>query len=124
MDPIPDMFGFIDEEDRKSEKTTLDTPSSNEPSDSGCNQNVAIPEAGHLELQHADSEPNRRSPNPADLTWDNYDTSRAVIHDPNEHEYAVPSVEDPASDDHSVAGNNKRQDIDQAYLIDNEETII
>ena len=124
MDPIPDMFAFIDEEDRKSEKTTIDTPSSNDPSESGCNHHAGNSELRHPELQNFDNDPNRVSANLVNLTWDNYDTSRAVVHSPDEHEYAVPSTEDPAPADHSLANNNKRQDIDEAYLIENEETII
>jgi len=126
MEPIPDLFSFIDEEDRKSEKTTPDTQSVNDPSDYGSNHYGECAENGDpQELQSAGYTPDRRSPNQTDLTWDNYDTSNAAAHPSDEHEYAVPSIDDSESARNSPTARNKRQKvIDRAYLLDNEETII
>ena len=126
MEPIPDLFSFIDEEDRKSEKTTPDTQSVNDPSDSGSTHYDKYAEnEDPQELQSTGNMPDRRSPNQADLTWDNYDTSNAAAHPSDEHEYAVPSVDDSELARNSPTASNNRQKVtDRAFLLDNEETII
>ena len=114
------MFAFIDEEGQKSEKSTTDSQSNEDPADFKKlgNNTRQIPElqrTGHF---------SGRSPTPGDLAWDNYDTSRPIVHDFDEHGYAEPSIEDPSPAHISPSRSSRRQDVDKAYLIDNIETII
>lgn len=123
MVPIPEMFAFIDEEERKSEKTTPDEGSMVDPSENErrFDENQDAPKSNII-----DQLASRKSPHPGDLTWDNYDTSEAVVHDPDQHHNDTPSTDDQLPSDASPSRKSKGQGdgSDKTYLIDNEETVI
>lgn len=116
------MFAFIDEEDRKSVKTTPETQSIDDSSKKSLNDYEMNLDAGLGKDELGDPAP--KTPNPSDLTWDNYDTSKAVVHDSDTNPYDTPNVE---GYDPTVNTPNHKRPVyksDKEKLIDNEETII
>ena len=120
------MFAFIDEEDRKSVKSTPDTQSMKDPSDPSANDYVLNTDVGEVSsIQNDNRVPSRGNASPADLTWDTYDTSKAVVHDPDENPYDLPATEEEVPTNRSPFRSNRRQrNDDESQLIGDEETVI